>query len=337
MKETTMITITRFIRPLGSLAFSAAILASAPIYAENAMQCSQKLHSTLYGRSATAAELNIADPISQVDSMIQNNEFRVEFAKYINAHMNWVPGGERISENPVYSAVVNYLFKPRNNDLEALNSEYPWKNLFTVGYETYDSGWNPKSTEDNGLNLEASGYFSNKLWKSIYKGNEEAGVKLRTAYLIMNNQIGLSLDALTVNNSGGSGVAARTDPNSVCAACHLFPEFALDRVANVLPLVNRQTSDAQNFNELPSPNTTPQMIYGSPVSNLKELTAVLAELDQFDTNACDIAFQFVFGRERRSADNSIFQACITEFQDSGYITTAVRHFIESEIFCKDGV
>ncbi|HEY7772414.1 MAG TPA: hypothetical protein VIC26_04480 [Marinagarivorans sp.] len=312
-----MITIKRLISPLGSLAVAATLLTAAPSFATTAMQCSQKLHSTLYGRSATAAELTIADPMSHVDEMMSNDEFIEKFSMYINAHMNWLPGdGKR--QNPVYMAMKHYIFQD--------NQEKPWKELFTGGYSLYDNGYNPRE--------EKTGYFSDRNWKQVYKGNEEFGYKLRTAYLILNNQIGLNLDALTVNSTGGSGRDARQDPDNVCVACHFNSDFALDRIAQILPLVDRESSDAQNLIEIAAPGPFNQLIYGQPVSSLEDLTAVLSTLDAFNTNACNIAFQFVFGRDHRGADKALFDQCVTEFKTDGRITTSVKHFLESDIFCQ---
>lgn len=295
-----------------------ALVWTSQSYAETAMQCNQKLSSTLFGRSATTAELNIADPKSRVDAMMQNQEFIEHFSSYVNAHMEWIPD-DGIRNNPVYGALTFYLFQN--------GEEKPWHELFTGNYGLYDNGYNPQS--------DGSGYFSDREWKRKYKGNEEDGFKLRTAYMIMNNSIGLNLEALTVNNSGGSGRDARQDPNSVCYACHYKEEFALDRIANVLPQVNREASDAQNLIENPPPGPTPQIIYGAAVSNLDELVDSLVTTDEFYTNACHIAFNFVFGRDERGADKEIFKSCLDEFRTDGRISVAVRHFIDSEIFCKD--
>lgn len=297
--------------------FSGGLLAASSSYAENAMQCNQKLSSTLFGRSATETELNIADPKSRIDAMMADQEFVEHFASYVNAHMEWTPGGN-LRNNPVYGALTFYLFEDGN--------ERPWSDLFTGNFELYDNGYN---TRNNG-----SGYFSDRNWNRKYKGNEEDGYKLRTAYMILNNQIGLNLEALTVNNAGGSGRDARQNPDTVCYACHYKEEFALDRIANVLPQVNRQASDDQNLVENPPPGPTPQVIYGTEVSNLDELVDSLVTTEGFYTNACHIAFKFAFGRDERGADKEIFKGCLDKFKADGRISVAVRHFIDSEIFCK---
>ncbi len=312
-------------KPLASLCSGLASKAAAGLalvwtslsFAETTMQCNQKLSSTLFGRSATNAELNIADPKGRVDAMMQSDEFIDHFSSFVNAHMEWIPD-DGITNNPVYGALTFYLFEN--------GGERPWHELFTGDFELYNNGYNGRS--------DGSGYFTDRVWKRKYKGNEEDGFKLRTAYMIMNNSIGLNLEALTVNNSGGSGRDARQDPNSVCYACHYKEEFALDRIANVLPKVNRQASDAQNLIEDPPPGPLPQTIYGTAVSSLDELVDSLVTTDEFYTNACHVAFKFVFGRDERGADKDIFRGCLDEFRADGRISVAVRHFIDSEIFCQ---
>ena len=296
---------------------SGSLFAASSSFAENAMQCNQKLSSTLFGRSATTAELDIPDPMARVDGMMADREFVEHFASYVNAHMEWTPG-ESLRKNPVYGALTFFLFED--------GEERPWSELFTGNFELYDNGYNPRGS--------GSGYFSDRNWNIKYKGNEEDGYKLRTAYMILNNQIGLNLEALTVNNAGGSGRDARQDPSTVCYACHYKEEFALDRIANVLPQVNREASDAQNLVENPPPGPTPQTIYGNEVSNLDELVDSLVTTDEFYTNACHIAFKFVFGRSERGADKELFKGCLDKFKADGRISVAVRHFIDSEIFCQ---
>lgn len=292
-------------------------LFTATSYAESLMQCNQKLSSTLLGRSATAAELNITEPKSRVPDMMKSDEFVEHLSSYINAHMEWLPN-DGIGNNPVYSALTFYLFQE--------GVEKPWSELFTGNYDLNSNGYNTRN--------EGSGYFSSQIWKHRYKGNEEDGFKLRTAYMILNNSIGLNLEALTVNNSGGSGRDARQNPDTVCYACHYKEEFALDRIANILPQVNRVSTDAQNLIEYPAPGPAPQTIYGAMVSNLDELVDSLVTTDEFYTNACHIGFKFVFGRDERGADKEIFKSCLDTFKADGKITSAVRHFIDSDIFCQ---
>lgn len=294
-----------------------ALLSTNIVHADKAMQCNQKLSSTLFGRSATTAELNIADPKDRIDDMMQDEEFINHFSSFVNAQMEWLPD-DGLTNNPVFAAMKLFLFEN--------GQEKPWRELFTGNYEVYTNGYNSRG--------DGSGYFSDRVWKKKYKGNEEDGYKIRTAYMILNNTIGLNLEALTVNNSGGSGRDARQDPNSVCFACHYKEEFALDRIANVLPQVNRQASDAQNLIENPPPGPTPQIIYGEEVSSLDELVDSLVTIDEFYTNACNIAFKFAFGRDERGADKEIFKSCLDEFRADERITVAVRHFIDSDIFCQ---
>ena len=306
----------RKVRPVVTL-FCALLSIPHLAVAESPQQCNEKLSSTIYGRSATSAELAITNPLGRVDDMIKSREFIDHFAGFVNAQMEWIPDDGGIINNPVYLAMTRYMFDG--------GTEKDWAELFTGNYELHSNGFNTRN--------QGSGYFSDRVWKRKYRGNEEDGFKLRTAYLILNNTIGLNLEALTVNNSGGSGREARSDPSTVCYACHYREEFALDRIANVLPKVNREASDDQNLIESPPPGPTPQTIYGTEVSSMDELVDSLVTTDEFYTNACNIAFRFAFGRDERGADKDIFRGCLDSFKADGKITTAVRHYINSGIFC----
>ena len=309
----------RLAKYAGQLGLSAAcVLGSTMSFAQTAPQCNQKLSSTLFGRSATSAEIDIAQPMGRVDGMMADQEFIDHFASFLNSHLEWTPD-DGIGNNPVYAAVTYYLFED--------GEERPWRELFAGNYNLYDSGYNT----DQGY----TGFFSNRVWKRKYKGNEEDGYKLRTAYMVLNNTIGLNLEALTVNNSGGSGRDARQDPNTVCYACHYKEEFALDRIANILPMVDRESSDDQNLIEKAPPGPAPQTIYGSEVSSLDELVNALVTTDEFYTNACHVAFKFVFGRDERGADKEVFQGCLESFRADERISVAIRHYIDSDIFCPD--
>ena len=76
-----------FVKPV-IIALFYVIVFSAATYAENAMQCNQKLNSTLFGQSASQADLAIADPMARVDNMMKDRRFIEHFASFVNAHMD---------------------------------------------------------------------------------------------------------------------------------------------------------------------------------------------------------------------------------------------------------
>lgn len=295
------------------LVFLGAAL-SASVSALNEKQCNQRLYNTLYGRPANESEINKADPISAVDSMLTNDAFYENFSRFANAHMNLVPESNR-DANPVYNMIKNYIF----------NRDKQWYELFTAQVDVVGQNVNPKT--------DAVGYFENRHWKKANAGNEEDGFKLRTAYRILNNAIGLNLEALTVTSDGGSGQNDRKNPDSVCVSCHFNLPFALDKVALILDRVDRRASDAQNTIFAAPLGPFPQTVYGQPISNLKELADMLVEREEFYTNACHVGFKFVFARQETSYESEVFSACIDKFKSTGKIQDTVRHFVKSELFC----
>lgn len=64
-----------------------------------------------------------------------------------------------------------------------------------------------------------------------------------------------------------------------------------------------------------------------------DLVDALVVSDEFYTNTCHEAFEFAFGRDERGADKEIFKGYLDKFKADGLITVAVKHFIDSDIFC----
>lgn len=289
-------------------------MASPLVNAENVQQCNQKLYNTLYDRAPTQIELEAANPLTRVDAMLANDAFQDFFARYINAKLNTGPA-DKPEDEVVFNMVKSYILK-RDKD---------WAELFTAKVDIVGQNINPKP--------DAVGYFESRSWKKRYAGNEEEGLKLRTAYMVTNNIIGLKLDALTVTSSGDSSKKGRADPSNVCISCHFNLPFALDKVALILDRVDRKASDAQNTLFLP-PIGPAQVIYGESVANLTELANMLVKRSEFNSNACHMAFTFVFGRDESAHEKQLFSQCMEKFTASKKITTAVKHFVESDIFCQ---
>ena len=180
-----MNTLKRLVKPWGLAAATLGFCLSPMASAMTAKQCNQKLSNTLLDRSASMSELNNPDPMGRVDQMLNDGDFKEYFARFVNAHMNWGPK-DNADENPIYQSLINYVFK---NDLT-------WDKLFTHDREIVGQNANPSTN--------SVGYFNHRHWRQRYEGNEEDGFKIRTAYMIMNNIIGLNLEAVTVSASGAS-------------------------------------------------------------------------------------------------------------------------------------
>ena len=298
------------------IAVAATILGAAGpslARASETQLCNQKLYNTLFDRAPTAEELELPDPLARIDSMLSDEAFQDTFARFVNARMNWGPVDDR-ERNPVYNMVLELILK----------RSHAWRDLFTAQVDVVGQNVNPSQN--------AVGYFENRHWKKRYAGNEEEGYKLRTAYMVMNNVIGLNLEAITVTANGGSSRADRESPGNVCYSCHVAADFALDKVARILDRVDRQASDAQNT-IFRAPEGPAQVVYGQQVGDLRELVEMLTTLDSFDNQACRVAFAFIFGREEAGTEPDVFDGCLARFRQSGDVTDALRHFLQSQLFC----
>lgn len=302
---------------LGYTLLALSALITAPAYAGNAAQCSQKLYNTLFQRPPTQDELKSPFPLAQLPAMLRSNSFRDVFARFVNAKMNTGPSN-KLDDNIIYTLVKNHV----------LRGDKPWHELFNGQVSASGS----IISED----ANAIGYFENANWKQRYAGNEEDGYRLRSAYLIINNVIGLNLDAITVTSTGGSARNDRKNPQSVCYSCHYASEFALDKIANILTKVDREASANGSIVFTPEPEGPNQTLFNTNVSNLSDLVNTLIAQDQFNTQACSLAFEFLFARQEGGTEPALMNQCISQFKQSQKITDAVALFVQSPIFCSNG-
>ena len=301
-----------------SIAIVFILLFAAPAaMAGNAAQCTQKLYNTLFQRPPNQDELKNPFPLAQTPAMLRSNSFRDVFARFINAKMNTSPSN-KLDDNIIYTLVKNYV----------LSEDKPWYELFNGQISASGS---TLSDDPNAL-----GYFENPAWKQRYAGNEEDGYRLRTAYLMINNIIGLNLDAITVTSTGGSARSDRANPAGVCYSCHYASDFALDKIANILTKVDREASSNGSIIFTTEPEGPSQQLFGARVTNINELINTLIAQEQFNTQACSLAFEFLFARQEGGTEPALMKQCINTFKQSGKITDAVAHFVQSPIFCSNG-
>src|SRR5262249_51228927 len=144
--------------------------------------------------------------------------FIERFARFINARFNDNRGMTAAEDAPYYLAK------------EILNTAKPWRDLFVGKYTVAvpTGGTTPTvSADPNGL-----GYFRSPAWLQRYAGNEAAGLKIVTAYRLVNNVVGAKMNAVT--NVTGVDISATGRMAPACAGCHYQGPFALDLVARVL-------------------------------------------------------------------------------------------------------
>jgi hypothetical protein len=178
-------------------------------------------------------------------------------------------------------------------------------------------------------NPDGLGYFRSRQWAIRYGGNEGAGIRIVTAYRMMQNTIGLKLTATT--NAPDADLTATGRKSAQCAGCHFNPWFALDKVATVL---GTRTGSGDKTVFAPTA-AGPQVILGGvTVANDKELVTALVGNVAFDVNACRLSFKYLYGRTEYSCEAKVFDACVAAFKKDKLITSALAVVAKDPTFCE---
>ena len=277
-------------------------------------RCATRLSATLYGRGASAEFAASTSPQSAVDTMVTDPKFNERFARFLNASFNRNAGASS-QEDAAYH-LGKYV----------LEKKLPYKALFLGPYNVDADAKGVVAVTDD---PEGLGYFRSKPWLYRYAGNEGTGLKLATAYRMMNNTVGLELVATTA--APDEDVSAKTrDTNQVCRSCHFEKWSALDLAARVL---TRKTLTATGVTFTP-PTTGPELVADKMVSNDKELVTALVESENFRFNACRLAFKFLYGREESACESATIDACVDAFTSTGMIQSAVATVAKDPGFCQ---
>lgn len=303
----------------------AAFAQTAPLAADAAERCATRLSIALVGKSPTTAMMTKANPTDDVDALINSADFQERFSRFVNAAMNNDPGADS-AEDASYH-LTKYV----------LVNNKPWEDMFLgqykVDFQTAPTAANPNppvvvTADPNGL-----GFFRSTPWLKRYAGNEEAGIKISTAYRIMNNTIGLKLVAST--NAPGADISATGREAAGCRACHYDGWFALDKVANVLTKVKRTTVNGVVQTTFENQNKGPQQILGGiTVNDDKELVTALVKSEAFEFRACRMAFEFLYGRAELTCEGPIFDKCMTEFRAKKTIQSALATVAKDATYCR---
>jgi len=284
-------------------------------------RCATRVSIALTGKSADAGLLAAADPRAEAMRLMGTADFRDRFARFMNTRMNENPGANAPEDASYF--LTDYI----------LANNKPWKELFTGPYmvEAVAQGNNPTANARVVVNQEGLGYFRSPIWLLRYAGNEETGLKLNTAYRIMNNVIGLTLKA-AVNNTSDD-VSANGRAQLPCKTCHFDGPFPLDTISHILTkkIVNPADPNDIRFGPQQAPSVT--VLGGKTITNDKDLVTALVESDSFNYNVCRSAFDFLYGRSEYTCDAATFDKCIQDFKASGQIQSALNAIIQSKDFC----
>ena len=286
--------------------------------AERAEKCATRLFGTMVGDGASAAALASPTPQTFFDTLVTSPAFVERFSRYINSQFNRTPGASPAEDASYYLA--KYV----------LTNKKPWSEMFVGQYDIVPSvANNPMSEGMVTVNPDGLGYFRSKAWAVRYAGNETNGVRIVSAYRMMQNTIGLKLSATT--NAPGVDITATGRKAAQCAGCHYNPWFALDKVAAVL---GTRTGTAATTVFTP-PTVGPQVILGGvTISNDKELATALVGDESFNVNACRLAYGYLYGRAEYTCEGKVFDACVTAFTKDKLITSALAVVAKDPTFCE---
>ncbi|MBL8912126.1 MAG: hypothetical protein JNM17_15630 [Archangium sp.] len=284
-----------------------------PIDPQRAERCAVRLGIALTGKSPTAALISSPNPQMQIDALLDSPEFIERFSRFINSTFNDTPGTTSEADS------AYHLTK------HVLTNDKPWKDLYVGPYDiTVQNNAVVVRDDPNGL-----GIYRTKAWVERYAGNEENGVKLATAYRMLNNATGVKLTAAV--QMPGQDFSATGRQNSACRGCHFDGWFALDRLASVL---TKKVVNADDTVTFVPPTAGPQQLLGRTVSNDKDLMTALVDSEAFDFRTCRLAYQFLYGRNELSCEGPIFDRCVDAFRASGTIQAALKTVASDPAYCQ---
>jgi hypothetical protein len=294
-----------------------------PMTAPQAERCATRLSIALVGKAAPSALLTNTNPQSQVDAMLQSADFQERFARFVNASFNDDPGA-MASEDSAYW-LSKYI----------LQNNRPWEELFLGQYKVDVAAGQAATSNQVVVTADPNGmgYFRSRPWLLRYAGNEEDGIKIATAYRMMNNAIGLRLVAST--NAPGADISATGREAAGCRACHYDGWFALDKVSNVLSRKITTTQNGMQVISFGPPPATPQDVLGGIiVKDDKELMTALVKSEAFQFRACRMAFEYLYGRAEQTCEGPVFDKCMDAFKAQGTIQSALAAVAKDASFCQ---
>ncbi|CAN5718902.1 hypothetical protein BH11MYX4_BH11MYX4_29130 [soil metagenome] len=271
-------------------------------------RCANRLSIAFVGTTASNGAMTSPDPKLALEGILGAADFRERFARFINSEFNNAPGMSSLEDAPYHIAK------------RVLSDGSPWSEMFLGKFRLAPiAGSVAVYADSNGL-----GYFRSVDWSKRYEGNEEQGIKLATAYRIMNNVVGLRLTASTT--SANADQTAKGRQGAPCNGCHFDGWFALDRVAAVLPSKG-QAFDA--YKDGPK-----EMLGGKQIASDKELVSALVESENFSVNACRLAFKFLYAREDNRCDGPVLDRCVDTFKAKKTMQSALASIAREPGFCE---
>jgi len=279
-------------------------------------QCATRLSFAITGKAPTPAFLGSADPQLEgaVRALVDSEDFRERFARFANSQWNEGPGANS-QEDATYHMVKH-----------TLTTKLPWKNVFVGPYNVVDDNNNVRVESDsNGL-----GYTRSRAWMERYAGNEGDGVRISTAYRVMQNSFGVELGAINLPAGADTTVNGR-NVQQPCKSCHFDQVTALDPASVPFPRVIRSNNQVS----FGPPNTNPvDVLGGNTVIDDTDFMNLLAESIDAKYHACQLAYKYLTGRKEFSCDKSVMDSCLAAFESTGQIEDALVSIATDKTYCE---
>lgn len=264
-------------------------------------RCANRLAIAFTGKAAAGAR--------SADGYLADPDFHERFARFVNMQFQPSASTDLLEDAPYWYAK------------KVLADGLPWSAMFLGKLRLFTVANTNVAVvpDDDGL-----GYFRSPRWYARYEGNEENGIKLMTAYRIMNNVVGLKLVASTASPTTDQSATGRQAAS--CKGCHFDGWFALDEVASILP---RRGERFDAYRGGPK-----ELLGGKTVGNDAELVATLVDSENFSVHACRLAFQFLYAREDNHCDGPVLDRCIETFKVRATMQSALASIAGEPGFCE---
>ena len=291
------------------LAVASTVAATHHASADEGADAQAAFQERCASRLAIAFTGKVAARASAIDAYLDDADFQERFARFVNAQFQPTPSTDLLEDAPYWYAK------------KILADDLPWSAMFLGKLRLFSVGNTNVAVvpDEDGL-----GYFRTEHWYARYEGNEENGIKLMTAYRIMNNVVGLKLVASTSSPTTDQSASGRQA--SPCNGCHFDGWFALDKVASVLPKKGERFDAYEGGPQ--------QILGGLPVASDAELVAALVSSENFSVNACRLAFQFLYAREDNHCDGPVLDRCVDAFKTTPTMKTALASIAGEPGFCE---
>ena len=284
----------------------------------NDAQCVNRISYAITGAPASLDLLETAEPHDEleIDRMIATDAFKERFARFVNSEMNDEPG-QSSAEDATYHMA-----------LYALNNNLKWSEVFVGKYNVVENNNRVRVVADN----SGIGYIKSQAWMERYAGNEGNGVRINTAYRVMQNTFGLELVAADLPADADTTIAGR-NTTQPCKSCHFDQVTALDPVANAFPNVLRDNNlGFEGF--APVSNEPVEVLGRNVVTGELGLMNLLVESLDHKYFVCETAYKFLTGREENTCNKAVMDKCLASFEASGLLQDAIKSIASDKTFCQ---